>query len=99
MLGRECVPERDRVPSLQCYGYPPEQEHGLLLLVGYLSDSSSHFGDKLDCFLVPRSSGFNCFWREWWVFASSWYFALLLSAARFAAADAVVAVSAMYELA
>ena len=69
------------------------------LLFRYLSDSSSHFGDKLDCFLVPRSYGFNCFWREWWVFASSWYFALLLSAARFAAADAVVAVSAMYELA
>ena len=48
MLGRECVPERDRIPSLQCYGYTLEQEHGLLLLVGYLSDSSSHFGDKLD---------------------------------------------------
>ena len=64
MLGRECVPERDRVPSLQCYGYPLEQEHGLLLLVGYLSDSSFHFGDKLDCFLVPRSSGFNCYWRK-----------------------------------
>ena len=31
MLGRECVPERDRVPSLQYYGYPLEQEHGLLL--------------------------------------------------------------------
>ena len=64
MLGRECVPERDRVPSLQCYGYPLEQEHGLLLLVGYLSDSSSHFGDKLDCFLVPRSFGFNCYLRK-----------------------------------
>ena len=64
MLGRECVPERDRVPSLQCYGYPLEQEHGLLLLVDYLSDSSSHFGDKLDCFLVPRSSGFNCYWLK-----------------------------------
>ena len=57
MFGRECVPERDRVPSLECYRYPREQEHGLLLLVGHLSDSSSHFGDKLDCFLVPRSSG------------------------------------------
>ena len=38
MLERECVPERDRVPSLQCYEYPLEEEHGLLLLVGYLSD-------------------------------------------------------------
>ena len=64
MLGRECVSERDRVSSLQCYGYPLEQKHGLLLLVGYLSDSSSHFEDKLDCFLVPRSSGFNCYWRK-----------------------------------
>ena len=36
---------------------------------------------------------------NWWAFASSWYYAVLLSAARFAAADAVVAVSAMYELA
>ena len=62
MARRECVPERDRVPSLQCYGYPLEQEHGLLLLVGYLSDSSFHFGDKLDCLLVPRSSGFNSYW-------------------------------------
>ena len=35
---------------------------------------------------------------NWWVFASSWYFAVLFSAARFAAADAVVAVSVMYEL-
>ena len=64
MLGRECVPERDRVLSMQCYGYPLEQEHGLLLLVGYLSDSSSHIGDKLDCFLVPHSSGCNCYWRK-----------------------------------
>ena len=84
MLGWECVPERDRVPSLQCYGYPLEQEHGLLLLVGYLSDSSSHVGDKLDCLLVPRSFGFNCYWR--------------ILVGRFAAADAVVAVSVMYEL-
>ena len=99
MLGRGCVPERDRVPSLQCYGYPLGQEHDLLLLVDYLSDSSSNFGDKLDRFLVPRSSSFNCYWLNRWVFASSWYFAVLLSAARFAAADAVVAVSAMYELA
>ena len=52
MFGREWVPERDRVLSLQCYGYPLEQEHGLLLLVGHLSDSSSHFGDKLDCLLL-----------------------------------------------
>ena len=52
MLGRECVSERDRVPSLQCYGYHLEQEPGLLLVLGYLSDFSSHFGDKLDCFLV-----------------------------------------------
>ena len=36
---------------------------------------------------------------NWWVFASYWYFAVMLSAAWFAAADAVVAVSAMYELA
>ena len=64
MLGRKCVPERDRVPSLQCYGYPLEQEHGLQLLVGYLSDSSSHFVDKLDCVLDPRSSSFNCYWRK-----------------------------------
>ena len=94
MLERECVPERDRVPCLQCYGYPLEQEHGLLLLVGYLSDSSSHFGDKLDCFLVPRSSGFNCNWCK---LVGLCQFSVLLSAARFArfaAADAVVAVSA-----
>ena len=64
MLERECVPERDHVPSLQYYGYPLEQEHGLLLFLGYLCDSSSHFGDKLDCFLVPRSSSFNCYWRK-----------------------------------
>ena len=64
MFGRECVPERDRVPSLQCYGFPLEQEHGLLLLFGYLSDSSSHFGDSLDCFFVPSFSGFNCYWRK-----------------------------------
>ena len=95
MLGRECVPECDRVPSLQCYGYPLEQEHGLLLLIGYLSDSSSHFGDKLDC-APPVSIAIGA---NWWVFASSRYFAVLLSAARFATADAVVAVSAMYELA
>ena len=64
MLGREYVPERDRVPSRKYYVYPLEQGHGLLLLVGYLSDSSSHFGDKLDCFLVSRSSGFNCYRRK-----------------------------------
>ena len=99
MLGRECVPGRDRVPSLQCYGYPLEQKHGLLLLVGYLSDSSSHFGDKLDCFSLHAPSLSIAIGANWWVFASSWYFSVLLSAARFAAADAVVAVSAMYELA
>ena len=43
MLGRKCVPERDRVPSLQCYGYPLEQEHGLLFLVGYLSDNYHYY--------------------------------------------------------
>ena len=36
---------------------------------------------------------------NWWVFASSWYSTVLLSAARVSAADAVVAVSEMYELA
>ena len=64
MLGRECVPERDRVPSLQCYGYPLEQEHVLLLFLGHLCDSSFYFGDNLDRFLVPRSSSFGCDWRK-----------------------------------
>ena len=99
MLGPEYIPERDRVPSLQCYGYPLEQEHGLLLLVGYLSDSSSYFGDKLDCFVVPCSSGFNCYWRKLVSLCQFLVLAVLLSAARFAASDAVVAVSAMYGLA
>ena len=97
MLGRECVPKR--VPSLQCYGYPLEQEHGLVLLLGCLCDSSSHFGDKLDCFIVPRPPVSIAIGANWWVFVSSWYFAVLLSAAWFAAAGAVIAASAMYELA
>ena len=132
-LRRECVPERDRIPSLQCYGYPLEQEYGLLLLVGYLRwecvperdrvPSLQCYGYRLEqdmvscCSLVTsvillptskiNSTAFSFhappfsidIGANWWVFASSWYFAVLLSAARFAAADAVVAVSAMYELA
>ena len=86
MLGRECIPEQDRVPSLQCYGYPLEQEYGLLLLFGYLSDSSSHFGYKLDCFLVPRSSGFNCYWHKFVGLCQFLVFAVLFSEARFAEA-------------
>ena len=99
MLGVEYVPERDRVPSLQCYGYPLEQEHGLLLLVGYLSDSSSNLEINSTAFSFHATPVSIAIGANWWVFASSWYFAVLFSAARFAAVDGVAAVSAMYELA
>ena len=99
MLGRDCVPERDRVPSLQCFGYPLEQEHGLLLrlVTSVIFLPISEINSTAFSFHAPSVS--IAIGANWWVFASSWYFAVLLSAARFAAADAVVAVSAMYELA
>ena len=62
------------------------------MLLGYLSDTSSHYGDKLDCFLASYSFSFNCDWWKLVSLAIPWYFAVLFSADRFAAADAVVAV-------
>ena len=71
MLGREYVPGRDRVPSLHCYGYPLEQEHGLLLLVGYLSDflPTSEINSTAFSFHDPPVS--IAIGANWWDFASS----------------------------
>ena len=100
MLRRECVPERDRVLSL-CNATNILCNSNMVsccsLVTSVILLPTSEINSTAFSFHAPLVS--IAIGANWWVFASSRYFAVLFSAARFAAADAVVAVSAMYELA
>ena len=99
MLGRECLPERDRVPSLQCTDilWNRNMVSCCSLVTSVILLATSEINSTAISFHAPPVS--FAIGANWWVFVSFWYFAVLFSVAQFATADAVVAVSAMYELA
>ena len=92
LLCVKCAKEGDRIPPLESYGQPLEQEHRLSCVLSDCGSASANFLDQFDGRLVPGASSLHATGKKTCEADNALYFAVLLAAALLAAEPASLAV-------